>query len=524
MRTAATGMRDAGDEFLCAEATGVLATSQEGVNGKGRVIGWLGRAAISDDGTVAVESEAVRDRVWVPWLMALGDAAAMVLAVFVGYLARYAFAPAFPVVLGPGAYEGLIAAVLALPVGFFLVGLYPGYGQGPVARLRKRILVIVSVFAGLIAADYLFQDGLWSNGLLLPTFAAALVLSPLFEAALAAILKALKCWGTPVVVIGAGGAAEALMRMLRRETRLGYVPVACFDDDQGKRGTKIDGVPVMGPVSQAKMMVDRARTAIVVQPERFGQHVAAFLDDLPFPKVIVVPDVGDLPSLWVSVRDLGGIVGLEVGNSQFVVQNQLIKRALDLVLGVLFLLASVPVILVLAAAVKLVSPGPALFAQVREGWGGRAIRVWKLRTMHPDAEERLERHLAGHPRARAEWGRYMKLKEDPRLLPGIGRFMRRWSLDELPQFWNVVRGDMSLVGPRAFPEYHLQAFDPEFRAFRRRVRPGITCLWQVEARSNGGLEVQRKLDSYYIRNRSLWLDLYLLGRTVGAVLKGNGAH
>ena len=203
---------------------------------------------------------------------------------------------------------------------------------------------------------------------------------------------------------------------------------------------------------------------------------------------------------------------------------QLVKRSLDLVLGVQLLLVSAPVIFVLAAVIKLVSPGPAFFAQVREGRGGKPIRVRKLRTMHLGADERLERHLACNPSARDEWGRYMKLKEDPRLLPGIGRFMRRWSLDELPQFWNVVRGDMSLVGPRPFPEYHLESFDQEFRAIRRKVRPGITCLLQVEARSNGDLEVQRKLDSYYIRNWSPWLDLHLLGRTVGAVLKGNGAH
>ena len=204
--------------------------------------------------------------------------------------------------------------------------------------------------------------------------------------------------------------------------------------------------------------------------------------------------------------------------------DRLIKCSLDLALAVLLLLLSAPVILVLAIVVRLVSPGPAFFTQVREGLEGKPFRAWKLRTMHPDAEERLKRHLAEHPSAQAEWNRYMKLEHDPRLLPGIGRFMRRWSLDELPQLWNVVKGEMSLVGPRAFPDYHLQAFDSEFRALRRKVKPGITGYWQVRVRSNGDLEVQKKLDSCYIHNWSLWFDVYILGRTVITVLKGHGAY
>ena len=204
--------------------------------------------------------------------------------------------------------------------------------------------------------------------------------------------------------------------------------------------------------------------------------------------------------------------------------DQLIKRSLDLALAVQLLLLSAPVILVLAIMVRLVSPGPAFFTQVREGLDGKPFRAWKLRTMHPDAEERLKHHLAEHPSAQAEWNRYMKLKNDPRLLPGIGRFMRRWSLDELPQLWNVVKGEMSLVGPRPVPYYHLQAFGSEFRALRRKVKPGITGYWQVQVRSNGDLDVQQKLDSYYIHNWSLWFDLYILGRTVTTVLKGHGAY
>jgi lipopolysaccharide/colanic/teichoic acid biosynthesis glycosyltransferase len=144
--------------------------------------------------------------------------------------------------------------------------------------------------------------------------------------------------------------------------------------------------------------------------------------------------------------------------------------------------------------------------------------------MYPDAEIILQNYLKRNPDAKHEWQQFFKLKNDPRILPGIGLFLRKASLDELPQFWNVLRGEMSLVGPRPFPHYHLECFSSDFRKMRRSVLPGITGLWQVSGRSDGDLTIQENLDSYYIRNWSIWMDLYLLARTVLVVFSGKGAY
>jgi lipopolysaccharide/colanic/teichoic acid biosynthesis glycosyltransferase len=240
-------------------------------------------------------------------------------------------------------------------------------------------------------------------------------------------------------------------------------------------------------------------------------------------QVLVVNRLGELPSIGLQVRNAGCFVALELSGRPRDPSEGL-KRAIDLVLALALLLFAAPIIGLLALTIKLADPGPAFYGQWRVGRYGTPIRVLKLRTMYRDAEKRLERVLASDPGLRKHWECYFKLPQDPRILRPVGNLMRRTSLDELPQLWNVIRGDMSLVGPRPFPAYHLDAFDPEFQALRATVPPGLTGLWQISSRSNGDLDVQRAQDCFYIQNRSLWLDLYILIATLPAVIGAQGAR
>ena len=465
-----------------------------------------------------------RERPWAPWVMVASDVAALELALLFGYLARRALLPVWPIVLGPPQFFGLAVGVLVFPLAYYLFGLYPGIGLSGVERLRRRLSATLGLFALLLAWDYLVQNKSWSRGVLLVTVGIAILLLPVVDALTRWLLLRAGRWGVPVVVLGAARTGRLVVESLRREAGLGWAPVALLDDDPAKWNTSIAGVPVLGPLSLAGELAARIRVAVVAMPGVGRERLTSLVGELRYPQVIVIPDLFGLQSLWLTAMDLGGVVGLKVQNNLLQRHNRALKRALDVVLGLPLFLASLPLMALCALWIKRVSPGPAFYGQTREGMGRARIRVWKLRTMHPEAPRMLERYLAEHAEDRRQWERFFKLKNDPRVLPGVGRLLRRTSLDEFPQLWNVLKGEMSLVGPRPFPSYHLDGFRPEFRVLRERVPPGMTGLWQVSSRSDGDLAVQESLDAYYIRNWSLWLDLYLIARTVRAVVFASGAY
>lgn len=465
-----------------------------------------------------------KERKWVSWSLLLCDLAALQCALLFGYVVRLALVAWWPIHLGSTQVQGLALGILFIPAGYQMAGLYPGYGLSPVDKLRSRLKVTFAVFGGLIIWDYLVQHGIWSRGVLLVTMVFALVLAPLFEAALVMLLVRLKQWGTPVVVLGATRTGVDLVERLRKQSHIGLIPVAVLDDDHANPDYEHPDVPVLGPLSMASWFRDRVHTAVVAMPRMGQARLGRLLEELSFPRVIVIPDFSDLQSQWITPLDMGGTLGLELKRNLLLGRNWFLKRLLDYILVVPLFLFSLPIIGLMALWIKRVSPGSPFYTQEREGYDGCRIRIWKLRTMYANAEEVLERHLAENAEAREEWRRFFKLKRDPRILPGVGHFLRKTSLDELPQLWNVLKGEMSLVGPRPFPAYHLESFDGEFRRLRQRVLPGLTGLWQVSERSNGDIAVQRSLDTYYIRNWSIWQDIYLLVATLRAVLLSKGAY
>jgi len=214
---------------------------------------------------------------------------------------------------------------------------------------------------------------------------------------------------------------------------------------------------------------------------------------------------------------------LEIKNNLAEPFNRFTKKAFDyLVGGMLSLLLAVP-LAAITLLIRTTSPGPAIYRQQRSGKNGTMFLCYKFRTMYRDADERLESIVGSDPAVRKEWEEFRKLKDDPRITP-LGRFLRKTSLDELPQILNILRGEMSLVGPRPVTQEEIDTYYKDSAELCFSVLPGITGLWQVSGRSNTSYDYRISLDSWYVRNWNLWLDIIILLKTIHVVVYREGAR
>jgi Undecaprenyl-phosphate galactose phosphotransferase WbaP len=241
-----------------------------------------------------------------------------------------------------------------------------------------------------------------------------------------------------------------------------------------------------------------------------------------FPHVLFVPDMDGLPSLWNRTYDYGGQLGIGLEVGLLMPLPRLLKRITDLIIVIVGGLCCLPLIVAIALLIKCSSPGPIIFRQERIGFRGCRFQAYKFRTMVAEADKVLESYLAANPKMREEWENDHKLKNDPRVTR-IGRWLRKTSLDELPQLWNVLRGEMSLVGPRPIVKEEVIKYGEGYDLYTKVV-PGITGLWQISGRNNISYTTRVRLDSYYVRNWSPWMDFYILARTIRVVLNGAGAY
>lgn len=426
-------------------------------------------------------------------------------------------------------YLQITPFLILFVIGYAQAGLYPGLGLGPVETLRRFTYATIVGFLLLAAFTFALRlPPLYSRATFGIALVISLVLVPAARGAVLAFARRWRWWMEPVVIVGTGERALRVIQSLQRSDGLGYRAVAVITSGPEESIVQdVAGVPVVGGVEEGRLLAAQGiRIALLETRRADPARERAIVDRLQreFRHVVLIREYDDLPVEGLQIRNLGHLVGIEYSNNLIVPRNQMIKRVLDLVIASIALVVAAPVILLCALLVRLLDGAPSLFVQNRQGLDGGRIAVPKIRTMRRDAEEQLEASLADDPELRREWEATYKLKADPRLIPGFGRLLRQYSIDELPQIWSVLRGDMSLVGPRPFPDYHLKEFSPAFQELRRRVRPGITGLWQITIRNSGGTAEQESYDSYYIRNWSVWLDLWILFRTIAAVASGRGAY
>ena len=417
-----------------------------------------------------------------------------------------------------------LAGFVLFPLAKYVAGLYPGHGMSGAQRFRGMTLAAVAGILGFLALAWLPEllggDRPSSElGLAALTTALALALSdPLARR----LLADAGFWRQPVFIFGSGDTAAEVARQLKLYPHLGYTPACIVDDSSVYVPEEEHGVPVVRfkELSKHAAQLTQATTAIVIERVVERSLILQLYTTGIFKRILLVPACHDLISLKSSVRRVGGMLSIEMASDRPTRLGAFGKRAFDLALAGTAMLVLAPIMGAIVLAVRLDSPGPALFVQPRWAGQDRTFEALKFRTMYVDGERRLKRHFLRNPQAEREWDRFHKLDRDPRVTR-IGRFLRATSLDELPQLINVLQGEMSLVGPRPYTVDELSKLGPA-RQILGSTRPGITGFWQVSGRNQRTFRERIEMDCYYVRNLSIWLDVWILYRTVIGIVTREG--
>lgn len=410
-------------------------------------------------------------------------------------------------------------------------GLYdPGQMTSSVHIAKGVTRATFFVATGVVLLQFFLNVTSWSRVLILASCGSVAALTLTMRLAFFQIQRFVPKPFAPVRVAIAGTGEDA-SRMAARIRRYGHGTYEVAGFLRAGRAQGADAVPaerVLGDAADFQRLVNQHDLRVLVLTafalDRDEALALATRADQMGLKVFQVPFNWGAANPRVDLAMLGDLRLIDLTSLSYPSWAELIKRVMDLLLTLAGGLVLLPFLLLVALGVKLQDGGPVLFVQPRAGRGGRQFPFYKFRSMVTDAEQRRAELDAQNE---AE-GVLFKMKDDPRVTP-LGRWLRRWSVDELPQLWNVVRGDMNLVGPRPLPMRDLEGAekDPEIAYWlelRSKVKPGITGAWQIAGRSDLGFQDMVQLDIDYVQNWSLFLDILILLRTLPAVLRGRGAR
>jgi exopolysaccharide biosynthesis polyprenyl glycosylphosphotransferase len=448
------------------------------------------------------------------------DALSALLAAAIAVVSRFGPTPPVIYVAITGLVPVLWVALVAIRHGYE----YRFLSTGP-EEYRRVASAGLLLFTVLAVASYAVQGDL-SRLYVIVTAPGAVLLSLASRHAIRGWIYRLRVKGhglQKVLVVGRSDAAVIVIEKLDHEPQHGLVAVGACVPSSGNQPSHVHGVPVVGAPTQILQAVDEVQAhvvAVVSHPDLSGhalRRLAWALEERQV-ELVVSPGIIEVAGPRLSIRPVAGLSLLHLERPAINGARMIAKEVFDKFLGGAFLSLAAPMLLTIAFAVKVTSRGPVLFRQTRIGIDGQEFTMLKFRSMVIDAEERRAELME-----RSEGNEMLfKMKRDPRVTR-VGAVIRRFSLDELPQLWNVIRGDMSLVGPRPpLPEEVAAYSDDATR--RLRVRPGLTGLWQVSGRSDLSWEESLRLDLRYVDNWSMALDMAILWRTTRAVLKGAGAY
>jgi Undecaprenyl-phosphate galactose phosphotransferase WbaP len=341
-----------------------------------------------------------------------------------------------------------------------------------------------------------------------------MIIVPLFRFIIKKILMALGCYIKHAAVIGKAGETELVIPTLKKLKTTGYKITKVLNIDSN-------------PDRETELLQDLRKTDTLIivskgiEKERLNRLINQWENHVK--EIKIVSDSSYLKTIGVETEYVEELLLMRMANNLLSPFNRFLKRVFDIAVSLIATVILLPAFLVIGIIIKIGSPGPALFIQERFRKGGKRFKLIKFRTMYIDGDARLKEYLQHHPELKKEWDQYKKLKTfDPRVTR-VGKFLRRFSLDEAPQIFNILRGHMSIVGPRPYLPREQEEIQ-QSAAIIFRVKSGLTGLWQIKGRSELNFETRLKLDEFYVRNWSFMLDITIILKSFSAVLKGKGAY
>lgn len=384
----------------------------------------------------------------------------------------------------------------------------------------SSILIMISIFLTKTQIQF-------SRTIVISAWAISLVLLPLSRWALKLMLVRFGVWKKDLLIIGVHQTSLMVLKTLMRNRTMGYRVTGFLDDDPGKVGKTFGGVKVLGTTADLEKISNHydSKDIMFATPHVPRSDLRTLLTKCEniSESMWLIPRSGDFITEGVEIEILGEVLTLYIKKNLAKPWNTLLKTFYEKMVTAVAVLLLLPLFLVIGIAIKLDSPGPILYFQDRVGKRKELFRLFKFRSMHIDGDHKLDDYLESRPDARKEWETYRKLRNhDPRVTR-VGRIIRKFSLDELPQLFNVLQGTMSLVGPRPYLASELKGKE-RFLNIVAQVKPGVTGLWQVSGRNELPFQARLQFDEYYIRNWSLWLDITILIKSIQVMLSSKGAY
>ena len=405
--------------------------------------------------------------------------------------------------------------------------MYPSAPLSPVEEMRRLMISSMLTHAGVLAYlgfTYKTTDGVSRFVVAFSGIVIAFA-SQSFRNWARCLMRKAGIGQIPVLLAGGSKTAELVAEAICGSSYLGMRIVGYFDNAEhsGESELEKSGIKRLGSLRDITHKARECGVRILLacqDPRLFRLQLDEFTKWFTY--IEYLPTARSFPIYGSKAVSFDGVGGLEMVNQGRMRVKRVQKRLTDTLLAGLVFVCVSPLFAVIPVLIKLTSRGSVFYRQTRLGKGGRPFRIWKFRSMYADADARLERLLASNPRARREWERSFKLARDPRVTP-LGWLLRKTSLDELPQLFNVLAGDMALIGPRPIVAAEVRYYGDAYSIFSS-VKPGVTGLWQVSGRSDTDYTRRVALDTHYVLNWSPWMDIWIFLRTICAVLLMRGAR